>query len=131
ARSRRVRAQACGIAPDRALVRPSLEGGRRSERPMDRLSIPTAFTALALFGTAACSGRSLCDSFADGAPAPPRKEASNDARGGALGPSSDTSVAASRAISEADIVQLDDEQDRIYAMSKSGTLAIVVAARPG
>jgi hypothetical protein len=37
---------------------------------------------------------------------------------------------ASRTISEADIVQLDQEQNRIYAMSKSGSLAIVDASQP-
>src|SRR5688572_24922971 len=37
-------------------------------------------------------------------------------------PSSGGSAAAARAVAEADIVQLDDEQDRIYAMSKNGTL---------
>jgi hypothetical protein len=47
---------------------------------------------------------------------------------GAAAPS--TSAEATRAVAEADIVQLDDEQDRIYAMSKSGTLAIVDASTP-
>ena len=37
---------------------------------------------------------------------------------------------ASRVISEADIVQLDHEQNWIYAMSKSGSVAIVDASQP-
>lgn len=42
-----------------------------------------------------------------------------------------TPADATRAIAEADIVQLDNEQLRIYAMSKSGAVAIVDAATPG
>lgn len=37
---------------------------------------------------------------------------------------------ASRAIAEADIIQLDHEQNWIYAMSKSGSVAIVDASQP-
>lgn len=39
--------------------------------------------------------------------------------------------AGGRAVSEADIVQYDQEGQRIYAMSKSGTLSIVNASQPG
>jgi hypothetical protein len=89
-----------------------------------------AFAALALAGTAACGERRLCSSTA-AAPADnaKREATSGEARNGASAPSS--AAAANRAISEADIVQLDDEQDRIYAISKSGTLAVVDATRPG
>jgi hypothetical protein len=38
---------------------------------------------------------------------------------------------AERAISEADIIQLDEQKGRLYAMSRSGTLAIVDVSSPG
>jgi hypothetical protein len=38
---------------------------------------------------------------------------------------------AERAISEADIVQVDEQRGRLYAMSRSGTLAIVDVSAPG
>jgi hypothetical protein len=46
-------------------------------------------------------------------------------------PSAAHDESAARLITEADIVQLDAEQNRLYAMSKNGTLAIVDAAKPG
>jgi hypothetical protein len=48
---------------------------------------------------------------------------------GAATPSA--SVDATRAVVEADIVQLDAESGRLYAMSKSGSLAVVDASQPG
>jgi hypothetical protein len=45
--------------------------------------------------------------------------------------STTTPADASRLISEADIVQLDHEQNFVYAMSRSGSLAIVDASKPG
>jgi hypothetical protein len=61
------------------------------------------------------------DNAAAGAPA-------SSSSGGKAAP---TTVDASRTVLEADIVQLDHEQNRIYAMSKSGSLAVVDAAQPG
>src|SRR5262245_22038684 len=107
-----------------------------------------AVTALALcsVGVAACSGRSDCFFGAGPQPLPPSSQAgeadksvasasSGGASGGttaynAGGATPSTAAEATRAISEADIVQLDDEQDRIYAMSRVGALAIVDASRP-
>jgi len=89
-----------------------------------------ALASLVLFGAAACSRRPDCALFAaDG----DRSAAGNDERAptGSFDAAPEAAPAAARAIAEADIVQLDDEQDRIYAMSKNGTLAIVDARTPG
>lgn len=43
----------------------------------------------------------------------------------------DDADGAERAIAEADIVQVDEQKGRLYAMSRSGTLAIVDVATPG
>ena len=82
----------------------------------------------ALLGvTAACSGgaKTPCPDYAS-ASAP---KAGADTSGAAS--AAPTAVDATRLVGEADIVQLDDTQKRIYAMSKSGTLAIVDARTPG
>jgi hypothetical protein len=105
---------------------------------MDR-ALRFALAALTLTAVG-CNGKSLCSSalFApspgsqDSEDSPSAGNSKNANAGSAAGaPQADTSGAATRAISEADIVQLDDEQDRIYAMSRSGSLAIVDAATPG
>ncbi|MBX3229650.1 MAG: beta-propeller domain-containing protein [Labilithrix sp.] len=99
-----------------------------------RLGLAAAL-AVALAALSGCSGKSDCSTFA--VPASDRTGA-DDARSGsssgAFAPSAgstNSGAAASRAISEADVVQLDDVTDRIYALSKSGTLAVVDAAEPG
>jgi hypothetical protein len=45
--------------------------------------------------------------------------------------SSGSDDGAERAISEADIVQIDEQRGRLYAMSRSGSLAIVDVSTPG
>ena len=77
--------------------------------------------------TAACGHDKGPCSMADRAAAP---TASGAANAGASAPAS-AGTDATRLVAEADIVQLDDAQKRIYAMSKSGTLAIVDAMTPG
>ena len=73
----------------------------------------------------------------DSAAATPQNSASKGApgssSGGNAGGTSPTpsAIDASRTVLEADIVQLDHEQNRIYAMSKSGSLAVVDASQPG
>src|SRR5436190_1738267 len=92
-----------------------------------------ALLALGVITTSACSGYKRCSAFASPAegrasepsPSPVSGNAGPNDSAGAAG------AAGTRAIAEADIVQLDDEQDRIYAMSRSGWLAIVDAAQPG
>ncbi len=62
----------------------------------------------------------------------PRENAAAGAPASSSGGSAvPTTVDASRTVLEADIVQLDHEQNRIYAMSKSGSLAVVDASQPG
>jgi hypothetical protein len=100
------------------------------ERPM-RAATRFALTALVLVSGA--SGATGCfqtncetSSFGD---AP-----TSDGAGAVGGPTANAGTAAidpGRAISEADIVQLDHEQNYVYAISKSGSLAIVDASKPG
>jgi hypothetical protein len=93
---------------------------------------PVVLLTLAASQLAACKFTGLCgDDRASAAPAADGAGSSSSGsfNAGAAAPS--TSADAARAIVEADIVQLDDEQDRIYAMSRGGTLAIVDAATPG
>ncbi len=76
-----------------------------------------------------CSGKSLCGgkaAYADGENAgqAPSRDGANIAA-----PAPANAAEAQRAVAEADIVQLDG--NRVYAMSKSGTLAIVDASQPG
>ncbi len=98
------------------------------------------FALVSLASLAACSGRNLCGDFGSSAPANAGSSSSSSSSGAsssggysgsknAVQPES--SEVAARAVAEANIVQLDDEQDRIYAVSRSGTLAIVDAAQPG
>ena len=89
------------------------------------LAVPALVT---LFGASACSKPLCADYSAAGSGGPQNGEArapSPSTNAGAAAPTD-----ASRVVSEADIVQLDHEQNRIYAMSKSGSLAIVDASKP-
>lgn len=92
------------------------------------------FATLSLVGLEGCSRKGYDCLFGSRQTATPEDSADNGGsssgfNAGSAAPNS--SAAAARAIAEADIVQLDDEQDRIYAMSKNGTLAIVDARTPG
>lgn len=94
-----------------------------------RASFRLAFAAAALISSTLGCRNPFCstafDSAARGGDSqslPPAQNAGNAAP---------TTQDATRAIAEADIVQLDNEQLRIYAMSKSGAVAIVDAATPG
>lgn len=90
------------------------------------LALPALVTLLAASG---CSGKPCASSMSDaarsGAPPSATRAPTPAANAGAATPAD-----ASRAVSEADIVQLDHEQNRIYAISKSGSLAIVDASKP-
>lgn len=95
-----------------------------------RQSFRLALTAAALISSTAAGCKSpFCNDVAFSASGDERNAGSAppvDNAGNAAAPQE-----ASRAIAEADIVQLDQEQLRIYAMSRSGTLAMVDAATPG
>ena len=51
--------------------------------------------------------------------------------GSSAKPGATPATDATATVVEADVVQLDHEQNRIYAMSRSGTLSVVDAATPG
>jgi hypothetical protein len=94
-------------------------------RSLAYLALPAFVT---LLGASGCSGKPCGSSFSDASNAGEKSSASPpsaSANAGAAAPAD-----ASRAVSEADIVQLDHEQNRIYAISKSGSLAIVDASVP-
>ncbi|HVH47028.1 MAG TPA: beta-propeller domain-containing protein [Labilithrix sp.] len=98
-------------------------------------ALRVGFASLTLF-VAACHGKQQCaDHFADRSTnGRPSNDGVQYAPGGNSAPAPSevgTAAGAARAVSEADIVQLDDEQDRIYAISRSGTLAVIDAATPG
>ncbi|MBS2020592.1 MAG: beta-propeller domain-containing protein [Deltaproteobacteria bacterium] len=91
-------------------------------------------TTLALLATAATAamsmlavgcGKNCVVAYDSAGPERTATPAPGASSGGYASPSE-----ASRAISEADIVQLDHEQNWIYAMSKSGSVAIVDASQP-
>jgi hypothetical protein len=97
-----------------------------------------AATALAAATTAACRDPFCSPSSFDSAGTERNAGQPSDGFGGSssggttnVGNAAPASVDASRVVSEADIVQLDQEQLRIYAMTKSGAVAIVDAATPG
>lgn len=75
--------------------------------------------ALALLA-AACGDSSSESAMSDRGAAP-----------GSQNESQGTAGDAQRAITEADIVQIDDQKGRLYAMSRSGSLAIVDVSTPG
>jgi hypothetical protein len=97
---------------------------------MRHLALAAGSVAL-LALAAACNGQSQCGATPTSAES--ARGGGSSSGGSFNAPSAEgaTSNTASRLVSEADIVQLDDEQDRIYAMSKGGSLAIVDAAVPG
>jgi hypothetical protein len=86
-------------------------------------------TTLTMTAATACSRSTCSGTLAADRSAPDRGEPPKNA--GAATPPQASTTDASRIVSEADVVQLDQEQLRIYAMSRSGTLAIVDAATPG
>ena len=83
-----------------------------------------------LLGASGCSGKPCGGSAYDSANAGAPQNASSRAPSPSENAGAAAPADASRAVSEADIVQLDHEQNRIYAMSKSGSLAIVDASKP-
>ena len=95
-------------------------------RSIAYLALPALVT---LLGASGCSGKPCgSSSFNEASNAGAKDSAqapSPSMNAGAAAPAD-----ASRAVSEADIVQLDHEQNRIYAISKSGSLAIVDASIP-
>lgn len=95
-------------------------------RSIAYLALPALVT---LIGATGCSGSRCGSASFDSASSGPQNSAAKapaaSANAGAAAPAD-----ASRAVSEADIVQLDHEQNRIYAISKSGSLAIVDASKP-
>ena len=95
-----------------------------------RTALCLTVAAVALASASAGCNRPSCaqfDSFAS-----PRENAGAGAPASSSGATAvPTTVDASRTVLEADIVQLDHEQNRIYAMSKSGSLAVVDASQPG
>src|ERR1051326_8406763 len=84
------------------------------------------FASLAVLAvaSAACSSETSASSDASGAAQAPSSQPSQG-----QGQGQDTSAEAQRAISEADIIQIDEQLGRLYAMSKSGTLAVVDVSR--
>lgn len=99
-----------------------------------RLALCLTLAAITL-GSATAGCRRPCGSYsAFGSPSSDR--AGNGAATGSSGGYSaatptPTAVDASRTVLEADVVQLDHEQNRIYAMSRSGSLAVVDASEAG
>lgn len=91
-----------------------------------RSSLLLAVAALAISAAAGCNNR-ICASSFDSAPGTPSSgspQRNPTQNAGDVAPTD-----AARTVSEADIVQLDHEQNRIYAMTKSGSLAVVDASQ--
>ncbi len=82
---------------------------------MNRIALATVSTLALALAASGCSSN-LCGDMAY-------------ANAGSQPPSKATPTTAARALSEADIIQTDD-LGRLYAMSKSGTVAVVDAADP-
>lgn len=82
---------------------------------MNRIALATASTFALVLAASGCSANLCGDLAYEGAASPPPTKASP--------------TTATRALSEADIIQTD-EIGRLYAMSKSGTVAVVDAADP-
>jgi hypothetical protein len=94
-------------------------------RATTRLALTAVVLASAVSGAVGCSGNK-CGSAALEASGSSESDPAPSYNAGAAAPTD-----ATRLVSEADIVQLDHEQNRVYAMSKSGTLAVVDASQPG
>lgn len=93
-----------------------------------RTSLGLLVSSSALLATALLVSGCRCYSYDDTLYAAP---ATDGERAGSANASAPSAAEASRVIAEADIVQLDQEQLRIYAMSRSGAVAVVDAATPG
>jgi hypothetical protein len=87
------------------------------------LLLATTSLGLLAFGASGCFGKPGCVQAFDSAAGPPTNAGTATPVTGPTG-----TAAASRAIAEADIIQLDGS--RLYAMSKSGTVAIVDVTTP-
>lgn len=87
--------------------------------------LATAATALVSTLAVGCGHSCATMDYAAGSSDPRRSAENAGTSSGGTSPAD-----ASRVISEADIVQLDHEQNWIYAMSKSGSVAIVDASQP-
>ncbi|HSO34060.1 MAG TPA: beta-propeller domain-containing protein [Labilithrix sp.] len=85
--------------------------------------------ALASLATG-CHFSPCSSSMYEAAPRDSASKAGAPSNAGAASPTP-TGIDASRTVLEADVVQLDHEQNRIYAMSRSGSLAVVDAATAG
>jgi hypothetical protein len=98
-----------------------------------RAPICLALSAVALASFATGCGRSNCGSKGEmfGAENTNAGAPSAAPQNGGSRAAAPTTVDASRVVLEADIVQLDQDQNRLYAMSKSGSLAVVDASQPG
>ncbi len=86
---------------------------------------------LALFvgaSSVACGteGRSSDSSFAGSEQSGNQNGQTANGNGG-----SNSNATAQRAIEEADVIQLDETQQRLFAMSKSGTLTVIDVSKPG
>lgn len=97
-------------------------------RLASRLALSTI--ALASIAATGCS-RSPCGSAAAFDSSPPSQGNAAPTPSKGAGATAPAAVDASRVVSEADIVQLDQAQNRLYAMSRSGSLAVVDASQPG
>lgn len=100
-------------------------------RATTRLALSAVVLVAGAAGATGCSGSQCASAFSDGAAQPSSDQ--NAGKGSPLGGNAapPSAAEASRAISEADIIQLDHEQNYVYAISKSGSLAIVDASQPG
>ena len=97
-----------------------------------RAALCLAVSALALTSFATGCSRSKCGSgYLSAFDAPSGSAEKGAAPSSNAGNPAPTAVDASRTVLEADIVQLDHEQNRLYAMSRSGSLAVVDASQPG
>ncbi|MEA2753187.1 MAG: hypothetical protein QOI41_7330 [Myxococcales bacterium] len=76
-----------------------------------------------------CKVLELDSASGSGNGSPPQTNAGNAAAPGKT-PGTSTPADASRIVSEADVVQLDHDQNYVYAMSRGGALAVVDASQP-
>lgn len=110
----------------RALVAGADVAEEDAMRLSTRLVLSAAVVAMGASASLGCNG-SKCGAMDVFSAGPDRNAGPPNA--GSTGTGSVEPASAARAISEADIVQLDHEQNRIYAMSKAGTLAMIDASK--
>ncbi len=97
--------------------------------PASAAALVLAAFALQGCGNGACSDSAFSSSPSADNASQPSGNASSGSNGGAAGNAAGSATAAQRAITEADIIQV--QGGRLYAMSKSGTVSIVDVSRPG